>query len=143
MIKDNNAQVSVEYLLIFAVSLLILIAFTLPVAEMGLEKTFDVSNSLNVKSEISILANAISQVYGEGHGSKQTIYLNLNKPISLKLTSSYLSGKLTLNDDKSKNFKIYYRSNLANSNLYLNKGENKIVVEWPINEEKMIVQKRL
>ena len=141
MMNDNNAQVSVEYLLIFAISLIILIAFTLPIAEIALQNTFDVSNSLNVNSEISILANTISQVYGEGHGSKQTIYLTLDKPVSLKLTSSYLSTKLKLNDGKSKDFKVYYRSNLANSNLYLNKGVNKIVVEWPINEEKMLVFK--
>lgn len=142
MKKDNNAQVSVEYLLIFAISLLVLIAFTLPIVEFGLEKTFDVSDALNVKSQLSHLADAISQVYGEGQGSKQTIYLTLNKPISIKLSSSYLYGILELNGASTKHFKIYYRSNLANTNLYLSQGENQIVVEWPINEDKMVVYKK-
>ena len=42
MIKDNKGQISLEYLLIFAVSLIILIVFTLPLLQLGLENTMDV-----------------------------------------------------------------------------------------------------
>ena len=93
MIKDNKGQISLEYLLIFAVSLILLIAFTLPLLEFGLENTMDLSNSLNAKSELSKLSNAISQVYGEGQGSRQTIYLTLDKPVDVKITSSYIYPK--------------------------------------------------
>lgn len=84
MMKENNGQVSLEYLLIFAVSIILLIAFTLPLAEISIENTMDVSNSLNVKSELSKLSNAISLVYSEGQGSKQTVYMTLDEPLMLK-----------------------------------------------------------
>ena len=90
MIKEDKGQVSLEYLLIFAVSIILLIAFTLPLAEIGLEKTLDVSNTMNAKGELSKLSNADSQVYGEGQGSKQTIYMGLDKSINVKITNSYL-----------------------------------------------------
>ena len=142
MIKDNKGQISLEYLMIFAVSLIILIAFTLPLLEFGLEKTMDVSNSLNAKSELSKLSNAISQVHGEGQGSKQTIYLNLDESVNVKITPSYLSTTLKLSDGKNEQVKLSYNSNLDSGSLFLDKGENKLIVEWPVDSEKMSIYKK-
>ena len=142
MIKENKGQVSLEYLLIFAVSIILLIAFTLPLAEIGLEKTLDVSNTMNAKGELSKLSNAVSQVYGEGQGSKQTIYMDLDKSINVKITNSYLSASYMMKDSKTKEFKLYHNSNLNSGSLFLDKGENKIIVEWPINSEHMIIYKK-
>ena len=142
MIKEDKGQVSLEYLLIFAVSIILLIAFTLPLAEIGLEKTLDVSNTLNAKGELSKLSNAVSQVYGEGQGSKQTIYMDLDKSINVKITNSYLSASYMMKDSKTKEFKLYHNSNLNSGSLFLDKGENKIIVEWPINSEHMIIYKK-
>ena len=142
MIKEDKGQVSLEYLLIFAVSIILLIVFTLPLAEIGLEKTLDVSNTLNAKGELSKLSNAVSQVYGEGQGSKQTIYMGLDKSINVKITNSYLSASYMMKDSKTKEFKLYHNSNLNSGSLFLDKGENKIIVEWPINSEHMIIYKK-
>ena len=142
MIKEDKGQVSLEYLLIFAVSIILLIAFTLPLAEIGLEKTLDVSNTMNAKGELSKLSNAIGQVYGEGQGSKQTIYMDLDKSINVKITNSYLSSSYMMKDSKTKEFKLYHNSNLNSGSLFLDKGENKIIVEWPINSEHMIIYKK-
>ena len=142
MIKEDKGQVSLEYLLIFAVSIILLIAFTLPLAEIGLEKTLDVSNTMNAKGELSKLSNAIGQVYGEGQGSKQTIYMDLDKSINVKITNSYLSASYMMKDSKTKEFKLYHNSNLNSGSLFLDKGENKIIVEWPINSEHMIIYKK-
>ncbi len=142
MIKEDKGQVSLEYLLIFAVSIILLIAFTLPLAEIGLEKTLDVSNTMNAKGELSKLSNAVSQVYGEGQGSKQTIYMGLDKSINVKITNSYLSASYMMKDSKTKEFKLYHNSNLNSGSLFLDKGENKIIVEWPINSEHMIIYKK-
>ena len=142
MIKEDKGQVSLEYLLIFAVSIILLIVFTLPLAEIGLEKTLDVSNTLNAKGELSKLSNAVSQVYGEGQGSKQTIYMDLDKSINVKITNSYLSASYMMKDSKTKEFKLYHNSNLNSGSLFLDKGENKIIVEWPINSEHMIIYKK-
>jgi uncharacterized protein (UPF0333 family) len=142
MIKDNKGQISLEYMLIFAVSLILLIAFTLPIAEFGLEKTLDVSNTLNVKSELSKMSNAISQVYSEGQGSKQTIYLSLEKSVNVKITNSYISTSFRLSDGKIKELKLNHNSNLASGSLFLDKGENKIIIEWPVDNGQMVVYKK-
>lgn len=143
MIIDDKGQISLEYLLIFAVSLIILIAFTLPLVETALENTLDVSNSLNAKNELSKLSNAIGQVYAEGHGSKQTMYLSLNKAMNVKISNSYLSGSYVMHDGNTKEIRLNYNSNLNSGSLFLDKGENKIIVEWPAGEDKMIIYKKL
>ena len=33
--------------------------------------------------------------------------------------------------------KIYFESTLPKSSIYISKGENKIIVEWPVNSENM------
>ena len=142
MIGEDKGQVSLEYLLIFAVSIILLIVFTLPLAEMAIENTMDVSDSLNVKAELSKLSDAITLVYSEGQGSKQTLYLTLDEAINVKITNSYLSSSYKLNDGKYKDFKLNHNSNLNKGSLFLDKGENKIIVEWPVNEEKMIIYKK-
>ncbi|WP_407424704.1 class III signal peptide-containing protein [Methanobrevibacter sp.] len=142
MIKEDKGQVSLEYLLIFAVSIILLIAFTLPLAQFGMEKSLDVSNSINAKGELSKLSNAISQVYGEGQGSKQTVYLSLDKAINIKITNSYLSASYNMKDGKIKELKLNHNSNLKSGSLFLDKGENKVVVEWPIDSGEMNVYKK-
>lgn len=142
MMKEDKGQVSLEYLLIFAVSIILLIAFTMPLAEMAIENTMDVSNSLNIKSELSKLSNSISLVYSEGQGSKQTVYLTLDEPVNVRISNSYLSCNYMLNDGKYKEFKLDFNSNLNKGSLFLDKGENKIIVEWPVNDEKMIIYKK-
>ena len=142
MIKDDKGQVSLEYLLIFAVSLILLIAFTLPLVEFGLENTMDVSNSLNAKSELSKLSDAISQVYGEGQGAKKTVYLTLDEPVDVKISSLYLYAVVKLNDGKNKQLKLNHNSNLNSGSLFLDKGENKVIVEWPVGSEKMMLYKK-
>lgn len=142
MIKEDKGQISLEYLLIFAVSILILIAFTLPLTEFALEKTLDTSNTLNAKSELSKLSHAISQVYSEGQGSKQTLYLNLDESLNVKVTNSYLSTVCTMKDGKTKQLKLNHNSNLNSGSIFLDKGENKIIVEWPIGKGQMSIYKK-
>ena len=142
MIKDNKGQTSLEYLLIFAIALFLLIAFTLPIAKFGTEKTLDVSNALDTKSELSKLSNAISQVYGEGQGSKQTVFLTVNEPLNVKILNSYISASIKLSDNSFKNLKLYHNSNLDSGSIFLDKGKNKIIIEWPIGRENMIIYKK-
>lgn len=142
MIEDNKGQVSMEYLLIFAISLIILIAFTLPIANFGLEKTFDVFNVLDTKAELSKLSNAISQVYSEGQGSKQIVFLTVDNPVNVKVLNSYISASITLNDGKIKTLKLNHNSNLDSGRIFLDKGENKIIIEWPIGKENMVIYKK-
>lgn len=137
MKKDNRGQISLEYLLIFSISLLVLIVFTLPLTETTIENTLDISDTLNVKSDLSKMAHAIKKVYGEGHGSRQVIHINSKYSIKVDIDYRHISSNLKLKDNSNKKISVGCNSNLDKSTIYLNKGENVIIVEWPVNAEKM------
>lgn len=136
---DNVGQVSLEYLLIFAISLIVLIVFTMPLAEYVLQDTFDVSDSLNVKSDLSKISQAVKQVYGEGQGSKHSVFIQSSKPLKFNVRNSYISCSIKLKDGSNKVIKVPYASKLKASSLKVSKGGNNIVVEWPVNSDKMII----
>ncbi|WP_407415610.1 class III signal peptide-containing protein [Methanobrevibacter sp.] len=139
MIGDNNGQVSLEYLLIFAISIAILIVFTLPLTEQAIEDTLDVSTSLDVKNDLSKITQAIEKVYGEGQGSKQTVNIITSKKVKIYLTDNHMSCRLKLKSGSYKTIDDYYESNLGEYSITLNKGENVLIVEWPENSENMLI----
>lgn len=140
--KDNSGQISLEYLLIFAISLILLIVFTLPLADMTVQDTMDVSDTMNVKSDLSKISQAVKEVYGQGQGSKQSVVITSQKDITINVANNYISSNLKLNDGSNKNEKIYFDSTLEKSNLYIKKGTNSIVVEWPQGSENMQIYKQ-
>ena len=117
MIGENHGQVSLEYLLIFTISLIILIAFTMPLVNKSMETTLDVSDSLKIKSDLSKIASAIKTVYGEGQGSKQTVNVYVPQSVKVNFESKYLSCNLKLKDKSNKYIKVPYKSNLESSSL--------------------------
>lgn len=139
MIKENNGQVSLEYLLIFAISIAILIVFTLPLTQQVIEDTVDVSNVLDVKNDLSEITQAIEKVYGEGQGSKKTVYIISPNKINIQLTDNHISCKLKLKNGSYKSIDEYYESNLCKNSVTLKRGDNVLVVEWPENSEEMII----
>lgn len=134
---DDRGQVSLEYMLIFAISLILLAVFTLPLTERTIENTLDVSDTLDVKSDLSKISLAVKEVYGQGQGSKQTIHIVSSKDLQVNVADNYISCTLKLNDGQTKTEKMYFKSTLEKSSIYLKKGENSIVVEWPENCENM------
>ena len=142
MIREESAQVSLEYMLIFAISLIVLMVFTLPLAEQSIEMTFDVSDSLNVKSDISRISQAIKEVYGEGQESMHTVNVNSNKKIKITITNSYVSCNLKLKNNDNKQIRQYVNSNIKKTSVTLHKGENLLVVQWPRNSENIIVYRK-
>ena len=142
MKKESRGQVSLEYILIFTISLIILMVFTLPLSEESVSNTLDVSDSLNVKYGMSKVAQAIKEVYGEGQGSKQTISMDSPKNIKVTVGNNYVSCKLKLKSNQYKEIKEYYSSNLKKTSINLEKGENTIIVEWPVGSDNMIIHKQ-
>lgn len=142
MLKDNGGQVSLEYLLIFSISLIILIAFTLPLLEESMNVTFDVSDSIKTKSDLSKIAQAIGMVYGQGQGSKKTVYLDIDKPVKIDVASNHVSSKIKLKNNQQKEIKINIKSNLKTSSFKLSKGEKVFVIEWPINDPNMVIYQK-
>lgn len=135
--KDNGGQVALEYLLIFTISLILLIVFTLPLSELTVKNTLDVSDTLDVKSDLSKIAQAVKKVYGQGQGSRQTVDIVSSKDIQVNVANNCVSCTLKLKDESSKVEKIYFKSTLPKSTLYISKGENSIVIDWPIDSESM------
>ena len=142
MIREDKGQVSLEYILIFAISLLVLMIFTLPLSEQAIENTMDISDSLNAKYEISKISLAIKEVYGEGKGSKHTVNLNSNNKIKITITDKYASCNLKLNSKDSKQLKECFNSNIKKTSITLDKGANTLIVEWPANGENMIIYRK-
>ena len=140
--RDNRAQISLEYILIFSISLIVLMIFTLPLAEDSIKNTLDVSDSLNAKYELSAIAQAIREVYGEGHGSKRTISLDSDNKIKVSISDRYISCNLKLKSNSYKQIRESFKSNIKKTSITLNKGNNVIVVEWPIGSENMLIYKK-
>lgn len=143
MIRDNSGQVALEYMLIFAISLILLIVFILPLTQESVENTLDVSDTLKVKSDLSKIAQAIQQVYGEGQGSKQSVNIDSQHSFKVTVANSYVSSKINLNDGSSKLVKVDCNSNLAKSDINLAEGKTIIVVEWPVESKKMRIYTKL
>ena len=140
--RDSKGQVSLEYLLIFAVSLMVLLLFTLPLTEQSIEDTMDLADALDTKEELSKLTVAIKKVYGEGQGSKQTLKIHSDKNIKITIAQDHISCNLKLKDNSNKQIKEYFTSNLKKSSLAIPKGETIVVVEWPIYCENMLIYKK-
>lgn len=137
--KDENGQVSLEYLLIFSISLMILIVFTMPFLHESMDSTFDVYDSLNLKSELSEISHAVMKVYGQGQGSKQKVTITSDRDIKINVKNSYISSKIKLRNNEYKEIKIEVKSNLKSDTIYLDKGRNNLIVEWPDGENNMII----
>ena len=142
MKMDKCGQVALEYLLIFTVSLLLLIVFTLPLTELTMENALDISDTLEVKSDLSKISFAIQQVYGEGQGSKQSVFINVPKDIGIAVDSNGISTNLKLKNSSNKAIKVNYNSKLPKTGITLKKGQNTLVVEWPVNSKNMKIYKK-
>ena len=139
---DSKGQVSLEYLLILTVSLLLLIVFTLPLTEMTIQNTLDVSDSMNMKSDLSKLSQAVKTVYGQGQGSRQSVNIVTKQSINLNINKNYMSCNLKLKDGSTKTVKENYNSNLKKSSIPLSKGTNTVIVEWPSGSYNMRIYKK-
>lgn len=137
MIKDNQGQVSLEYLLIMTVSLIILIAFTLPLTELSIQNTLDISDALDMKSDLSKLSQAIQTVYGQGQGSKQSVNIVTKTSANINIEYNYASCNLKLKDGSTKQLKVNFNSNLKKTTIPVKKGTNTIIVEWPVGSPNM------
>ena len=47
-----------------------------------------------------------------------------------------------MSDGKNREIKVFHNSNFNSGSLFLEKGENKIIVEWPVDSEKMTIYKK-
>lgn len=138
---DNKGQLSVEILFLFAISLIILIVFTIPLGHLAISSTLDIVNVLNAESEINHLANEIDTVYCQGAGAKRVVSVELNKDLDVFIKSKSLSGFMVLNDGKSKILSENHNAPNVFSNLYLSKGVNRVLIIWEKDSSNIIIKK--
>lgn len=139
MVKDNSGQVSLEYILIFVVSLIILIVFTMPLVNQSISASMDISDSLKIKSDMSKIAVAIKTVYGEGQGSRQIVNIYSSHPFEVNVENDYLYCDIHLKDRSNKHIEVPSKSNLESTAISLKKGSNVVTVEWPVGGENMLI----
>lgn len=107
---DSRAHVSLEYLLIFLISLSILSMFSIPLIEDTVSDVNDIKKSMDIKNTLIELSNNVNLVYASGYGSKKTISMNIpcNMNIYYKTKNSrhYLYSYCVLSDNTKKEIEV-------------------------------------
>ena len=114
----------------------------MPLLVQSMDNTFDVSDSLKTKSDLSKIAQAIKQVYGEGQGAKQSVNVDISRPVRIDIDNTHIKSNIKLKNGDNKVVKINVKSKLETNSFKLNKGINTLVIEWPVGSENMILYEK-
>ena len=145
--KNNNGQLSLEFLLISLIVILVFISISLPLAEIAISSTLDLSDSLETKSEILKITGAIDDVYSDGIGSRRVVYIEVPKDTSITFSKNPLSNTgiatadidLNKNINNTKRIEVHFKANNSVNSLNLRKKSlTKVIVEW--TEEGIILK---
>ncbi len=143
IIREDKGQLSIEYLFIFIISLILILSLILPFVSNVFDYTFDVSNSYTTKAELSQIANGINYVYASGSGSRRTVFVNMAENTEVYIynqnNKAYLIASKVLSDNNTKEIIVETEKTDINSNLFLYKGFNKVIIEWRDNSSNINV----
>lgn len=139
--EDEQGQLSLELILIFAISIIVLTIFTLPLSELAIGNTLEVSEVINTKSNLYEIANGINEVYSQGQGAKKTITINSDNSYLIKISPNSLTTTLTLENGDKKNLKVNHEYNNLNLIINIEKGKNRIIINWDENSDYLTVKK--
>ena len=127
---DNRGQMSVELIFIVAISIMVLLVFTIPIGKLAIENNMDAMNTLNAKFCVSEIANGIDSVYCQGKGAKKTVTITAEKDFKILVKPKSVTSSLRLHDNKEKTVTQSIKCGIVNGQLFLSKGVNSIVIEW-------------
>lgn len=145
MILDNKGQLSLEYVLSSMIAILIISLISVPILLTAMDYSNDIIDSINAKSELSKITDAIDFCHASGKGSKRIVYVDLNRNVDIRLYNNDKKGfaSIDLNlSDNSKEITSSFDCNALNENIHLSKGFNKIAVKWD-EDSNMIEVNRL
>ena len=145
MILDNKGQLSLEYVLSSMIVILIISLISVPILLTAMDYSNDIVDSINAKSELSKITDALDFCYASGKGSKRIVYVDLNRNVDMRLYNDRKKGFASIDLDLSDNSKEITSSfdyNALNENIHLTKGLNKIEVKWD-DDSNMIEVNRL
>ena len=145
MIIDKKGQLSLEYVLSSMIVILIISLISVPILLTAMDYSNDIIDSINAKSELSKITDAIDFCYASGKGSKRIVYVDLKRNVDIRLYNDGNKGfaSIDLNlSDNSKEITSSFDYNGLNENIHLSKGFNKITVIWD-EDSNMIEVNRL
>ena len=141
MIIDKKGQLSLEYVLSSMIVILIISLISVPILLTAMDYSNDIIDSINAKSELSKITDAIDFCYASGKGSKRIVYVDLNRNVDIRLYNDGNKGfaSIDLNlSDNSKEITSSFDYNGLNENIHLSKGFNKITVINMIEVNRLI-----
>lgn len=138
---DSRGQLSVELIFIVAISIMVLLTFTIPIGKLAIENNMDSLNSLNAKFCIDEIANGVDSVYCQGQGAKKTLSIVADMDYKIVINPNSVYCSLKLHDNKEKTVKQSVKCKNVNGQLFLSKGLNTIVVEWPDDSNSLLIIK--
>ncbi|MCI5736867.1 MAG: hypothetical protein Q4Q24_06335 [Methanobrevibacter ruminantium] len=141
----NKGQLSLEYVLSSMIVILIISLISVPILLTAMDYSNDILDSINSKSELSKITDAIDFCYASGKGSKRTVLVDFNRNVDIRLYNDGKNGLALINlnlSDNSQEITRYFDYNGLNENIHLSKGFNRIAVKWDENSN-VIEVKRL
>lgn len=143
---DNKGQLSLEYVLVFMMGILILTLISFPLVNYSIDSINDVLDSINSKSELEKLSDAIDYCYVSGKGSKRVVLLDFRKNNYVNLISSnnnktIIKSNVYLNNGELKNVSIESDASFDTNSLSFTKGFNKIIIQWSDYSNNLIIRK--
>ncbi len=142
---DNKGQLSLEYVLSSMIVILIISLISVPILLTAMDYSNDIIDSINSKSELSKISDAIDFCYASGKGSKRIVFVDFNRDVDIRFYNDGKKGVASINlnlSDNSKEITSSYDYNALNENIHLSKGFNKIAVKWD-EDSNVIEVKRL
>lgn len=130
---DIKGQLSLEYVLSSMIVILIISLISVPILLTAMDYSNDIIDSINAKSELSKITDAIDFCYASGKGSKRIVYVDFNRNVDMRFYNDGKRGFASINLNLSDNAKEIISSfdyNGLNENIHLSKGFNKISVKW-------------
>ena len=141
----NKGQLSLEFILSSMIVILIISLISVPILLTAMDYSNDILDSINSKSELSKITDAIDFCYASGKGSKRIVLVDFNRNVDIRLYNDGKNGlaSISLNlSDNSQEITSYFDYNGLNENIHLSKGFNRIAVKWDDNSN-VIEIKRL
>lgn len=141
----NKGQLSLEYVLSSMIVILIISLISIPILLTAIDYSNDIMDSINSKSELSKITDAIDFCYASGKGSKRVVLVDFNRNVDIRIYNDGKNGLASINlnlSDNSQEITSYFDYNGLNENIHLSKGFNRIAVKWD-EDSNVIEVKRL
>ena len=144
VILGNKGQLSLEYILSSMIVILIISLISVPILLAVMDFSNDIIDSINAKSELFKITDAIDFCYASGKGSKRIVLVDFNRDVDIRLYNDGKMGFASINLNLSDNAKVIENSfdfNGLNDNIHLSKGFNKLAVKWDEDSNGMEVNR--